>query len=124
VTTIVRGSTILWILAWCLWSVASLAHAGATTADKGLLTVDVADASENAPIPYASVYVHNHLDQEITVQQIGKSGRFEAPLAPDWYDVFVTAAGFTPVSRVVSIRSGQTIRYAPRLRADLEHMER
>jgi hypothetical protein len=92
---------------------------------QGVLTGVVADKAENAPIPYAFVYIHGaykkaHIDASIPIDN---AGRFRISLAPGLYDVFVAAVGFAPTCAIVSIRSGEVTTFLPRLGPDLEHSE-
>ena len=93
---------------------------------EGVLTGVVADKAENGPIPYAFVYIHGaykkaRIDSSIPIDN---AGQFRISLAPGLYDVFVAAAGFAPTCTVISIRSGEVIRFEPRLGPDLEHSEK
>jgi hypothetical protein len=92
---------------------------------EGVLVGVVADKTENAPIPFAFVYIHGpykkaRIDTPISIDN---AGQFRISLTPGLYDVFVAAAGFAPTCTVVSIRSGEVTRFDPRLGPDLEHSE-
>jgi len=92
---------------------------------EGVLSGIVADKAENAPIPYAFVYIHGgyRKAQVDTPVPIDKAGQFRISLAPGLYDVFVAAAGFAPTCTVVEVRSGEVTRFDPRLGPDTEHSE-
>ena len=89
--------------------------------EKGVLTGDVADVT-NAPIPQAYVYVHAAGGQSHAVG-LDATARFVLSLSPGFYDVFVAANGFTPTCKLIRIFPGGKERFAPRLRADVEHAE-
>lgn len=90
--------------------------------DNGTLEGDVGDAVENAPIQTASVFIHS-LTGSDQIVKLGPFGRFRVLLAPGRYYVFVSASGFTPTCKAISIGSGQTSRFNARLHADQEHLE-
>jgi hypothetical protein len=46
------------------------------------------------------------------------SGRYSASVPSGFYDVFVTATGFTPTAAKVRVRQGQRATYSTKLRAD------
>jgi hypothetical protein len=92
-------------------------------ANKGVLDGDVADAIEGAPIPSAFVLIHRGGGSRDTVVRLEPSGKFQVPLPPGRYDIFVAADGFAPTCKVVEIVSDQTTWFSPRLRADVEHAE-
>lgn len=92
-------------------------------ASKGILDGDVADAIEGAPISSAFVLIHRGGGSRDTVVRLEPSGKFQVPLAPGRYDIFVAADGFVPTCKVVEIVSDQTTQFSPRLRADVEHAE-
>jgi hypothetical protein len=90
----------------------------------GILAVDVADNSdENGPIPEAVVFLRGLGKREIIPVKIDSNGKFESPLAPGLYDIFVSADGFAPTCKVVSIEPNKITKYSPRLGPDLEHMQ-
>ena len=90
---------------------------------KGVLTGDVADVTENAPLPQAFVYIHGAAGGQSGAVGLDAAGRFMLSLTPGFYDVFVAADGFTPTCKRIRILPGETERYAARLRADVEHAE-
>jgi hypothetical protein len=92
-------------------------------ATEGALVGTVADKVENAPIPHAFVYVHGGPRKADSVPPVDGLGRFQVSLAPGLYDVFVASPGFLPTCVVVSIESGKTTKYEPRLGADNEHLQ-
>jgi carboxypeptidase family protein len=100
-------------------------QAQSTGASEGVLSGIVADKAEDAPIPYAFVYVHGAYKKARadTSVPIDNAGRFRISLAPGPYDVFVAAAGFAPTCTIVSIRSGEETSFEPRLDPDFEHSE-
>jgi hypothetical protein len=108
---------------FCLWFVGrgQAQRSGA----QGILTGVVADNAENAPIPYAFVYVHGgyrkaRFDASVPIEG---AGRFRVTLTPGLYDVFVAAAGFAPTCTVVSIRPARVTHFEPRLKPDLAHSQ-
>jgi hypothetical protein len=97
------------------------------TGRTGRLTVDIADAAENAPIPGAFVYVHNDFtdtqhQRDVSVP-LNPQGRGEVALTEGSYDVFVASGGFVPKCRVVKISADKATPVVERLAPDVEHME-
>lgn len=92
-------------------------------AGNGILAGEVADAIESAPISSAFVLVHRSGGARDTVVRLEPSGRFQVPLKPGRYDLFVAADGFVPTCRAVEIVANQTTQFSARLRADVEHAE-
>jgi Carboxypeptidase regulatory-like domain len=99
------------------------AAAARSEASKGILDGDVADAIEGAPISSAFVLIHRGGGSRDTVVRLEPSGKFQLPLTPGRYDIFIAADGFVPTCKVVEIVSDQTTQFSPRLRADVEHAE-
>ena len=97
--------------------------AARSDASKGILEGDVADAIEGAPISSAFVLIHRSGGSRDTVVRLEPSGKFQVPLTPGRYDIFVAADGFVPSCKVIEIVSDQTTQFSPRLRADVEHSE-
>lgn len=93
------------------------------TSHPGILSGDVADAFENAPIPGAVVFLRRQGKREIIPVELDSGGKFESSLEPGLYDIFVAANGFTPACKVVSIEPDKKIQFSPRLAPDLEHMQ-
>ncbi len=89
----------------------------------GILAGEVADAIEGAPISRAFVLVHSSGRARDTVARLEPSGRFQVPLTPGRYDIFVAADGFVPTCKVVEIVTDQITQFSARLRADVEHAE-
>jgi hypothetical protein len=88
----------------------------ATPSESSVLKGVVTDTVEGAPIPGAYVLVHRSLggnaDARVPVQ---RDGTFSLNLSPGFYDVFVTAVGFSPTCTKVELRQGKTELYNPRL---------
>ena len=89
----------------------------------GILSGDVADAFENAPIPRAVVFLRGSGKREIIPIKIDSDGKFELSLAPGYYDIFVGADGFVPMCKVISMESEKTTKFSARLGTDSEHMQ-
>jgi hypothetical protein len=89
----------------------------------GKLRGDVADAAENAPIRYAFVLVHGGSGKGDVTAKLDEHGRFELPLTPGLYDIFVAAEGFTPSCKRVQISIDQTTTFKSRLKPDAEHLQ-
>ncbi len=106
--------TLVCVALWCPIATSS-------DASDGTLDGSVVDATENAPIPYAFVFVHARRGADRTLR-VGSHGEFHVELTPGIYDVFVAASGFSPTCKAVSIRGGETVQFSPKLRADSEHL--
>jgi carboxypeptidase family protein len=122
--TAIFGRTIL--LAILFASTCTTASFGQTSlggARQGVLVGDVADKSENAPIPDAFVYIHGDRRHPDVVAKIDRGGRFQVSLPPGYYDVFVAASGFAPTCKAIEIESGGTVHFNPRLGPDFEHLQ-
>jgi hypothetical protein len=89
----------------------------------GKLSVDVADAAENAPITNAFVQVHSGYGKKDGTAKLTQNRRFEISLEPGVYDVFVAAAGYAPMCKTVEISLGKTTDFKPRLLPDREHLQ-
>ena len=89
----------------------------------GKLSVDVADAAENAPITDAFVLVHSGYGKKDGTAKLTQNRRFEISLEPGVYDVFVAAAGFAPMCKTVEIALGKTTVFKTRLLPDQEHLQ-
>jgi hypothetical protein len=107
------------VLFYCT-SISGLAGQDTVT---GKLSVDVADAAENAPIPYAFVLVHSGYGKKDGIAKLSQNHRFEISLDPGVYDVFVAAAGFAPMCKTVEISLGKTTVLKSRLLPDEEHLQ-
>jgi hypothetical protein len=93
------------------------------------ITGQVTD-SEGAVITKARVLVHwdpsgstvGLVDNIGTTQDISvvtdDSGKYSASVPPGFYDVFVTATGFTPTAGKVRVKQGQRTAFSTKLRAD------
>ena len=84
---------------------------------------DVADMAENAPIRDAFVLVHSGSGKGDTTAKLDEKGRFNVPLTPGLYDVFVTAEGFAPSCKKIEISTGHSTTFKVRLRPDAEHLQ-
>ncbi len=93
--------------------------------------VGVITDSEGAVISGARVFVHWDrsgagvglktnvgIKQDDLTLETDKQGRFRVELSPGFYDVFVTAAAFSPSCSKVRIKSGQVVNYDQKLRID------
>jgi hypothetical protein len=89
----------------------------------GNLTVDVADAAENAPITEAFVLVHSGYGKKGGTAKLTQNRRFEISLDPGVYDVFIAAPGFAPMCKTVEISRGKTTAFNARLLPDREHLQ-
>jgi hypothetical protein len=89
----------------------------------GSLVGRVVDASEGAAIKYAFVLVHRGQSQEDVKLSLDSEGRFSVRLAPGFYDVFITADGFTPTCKKLAVTSAKASIFNASLRPDLEHSE-
>jgi hypothetical protein len=89
----------------------------------GILSGEVADASENAPIPRAVLFLRGSGKREIIPIKLDSEGKFELSLAPGYYDIFVAADGFVPMCKVISMESEKTTKFSARLGPDSEHMQ-
>ncbi len=101
----------------------SVARTQPANRNSGILTGDIADGIEGAPIPSAFVLVHGGGGRPDAVVKLDRTARFSVSLAPGNYDIFVAAEGFAPTCRRVSVVAGRTTRYAPRLKANEETLE-
>ncbi len=83
----------------------------ASTSANGVLSGQVRDVVEGAPVGRAYVLIHPSgwgRDIHVTTE---RDGKFSAELPPGFYDVFVTAVGFAPTCSKVRVRAGQTTKY-------------
>jgi hypothetical protein len=91
----------------------------------GRVTFEVSD-SVNEPIPTAFVYVHANVvqsEQHDVIVALDLQGRAESVLRPGLYDVFVSAAGFTPKCSVVEVLPDHSSQVSWRISPDSEHMQ-
>jgi hypothetical protein len=106
-----------WGALFCLVLFVSVAHgqnpARSAHPTTGELSGDVADMA-NAPIGKAFVLVHQPAGKKDFIVKVS-NGRFELPLPPGRYDVFVSAEGFAPTCKGIRISAGETASYKPRL---------
>jgi len=104
----------------CGPAISSQAHPDSST---GSLSVDVADAAENAPITNAFVLAHSGYGKLDGTAKLTQNRRFEVSLEPGVYDVFVAASGFAPMCKTVEIAAGKTTVLKARLLPDEEHLQ-
>jgi Carboxypeptidase regulatory-like domain len=83
---------------------------------------EVSDVSD-APIENAFVLVHRGSDKADVTAKLDEKGRFELPLSPGYYDVFVAADGFSPFCKKVEISANSIATLKAILRPDSEHMQ-
>jgi hypothetical protein len=57
------------------------------------------------------------LKQDLTIVT-NERGEFVIELPPGFYDVFVSARGFTPYASKIRLRQGEATNYTPKLRVD------
>jgi Carboxypeptidase regulatory-like domain len=89
--------------------------ATATPSDSATLRGMVTDA-EGAPIPNPYVLVHRSVGGITDVRaQVQHDGSFFVSVSPGFYDVFVTAIGFSPRCTKMEMRMGRSEVYNPRL---------
>ncbi|HEV2349668.1 MAG TPA: hypothetical protein VG028_07480 [Terriglobia bacterium] len=100
-----------------------LAHVQRPSAGTGTLKGSVKYAHDDSPLRRAFVFVHSEMGYGDQVVRLDENAQFEISLASGYYDVFATSNGFLPTCKKVKIIKGQTIEFAPKLQADLEHME-
>ena len=105
---------------FCCASTSGLAEQDTAT---GKLSVDVADAAENAPITDAFVLAHSGYGKKDGTAKLTENRRFEISLEPGIYDVFVAAAGFAPTCKTVEISIGKTTVLKTSLLPDQEHLQ-
>lgn len=117
--TSVRFTIASLVLFYCA-SISGLAGQDTAT---GKLSVDVADAAENAPITDAFVLAHSGYGKKDGTAKLTQNRRFEISLEPGIYDVFVAAAGFAPTCKTVEISLGKTTVLKTRLLPDQEHLQ-
>jgi carboxypeptidase family protein len=104
---------------------ASALAASARTTFRGIIT-----DPEGAAIRGARILVHWDpsgaavglksnvgLKQDLTIET-NERGEFVSDLPPGFYDVFVSAAGFTPYSSKVRLRPGEPATYKAKLKPD------
>ena len=86
--------------------------------------------SEGAAIRHATVRIHWDesgarvglktnvgIKQDLTAST-NERGEFSMEVPPGFYDVFISANGFTPQCRKVRVRPGETASFSPKLNAD------
>ena len=94
-----------------------------TNQAEGRLTGTVTDVGEGAQISEAYVTVHSETTSKDVGQKVSSQGRFNVSLRPGYYDVLISAPGFTPACRRVVIKSVTATDFSPKLGADTEHMQ-
>ncbi len=92
-------------------------------AQRSELRGNVADAAENAPIRNAFVLVHSGSGKGDITAKLDDQGRFNLPLMPGFYDVFVAAEGFAPSCEKVEISVGHATTFKGRLKPDVAHLQ-
>ena len=92
-------------------------------AESSELRGDVADAAEKAPIRGAFVLVHSGSGKGDVTAKLDEQGRFNLPLPPGFYDVFVAAEGFAPSCKKVEISIGHAATFKGRLKPDVAHLQ-
>ena len=110
--------TIVLLLSLGLTILAQTQHHG----QDGTLHGDVADIV-NVPIRNAFVLVHNDSGTGDVTPKLDEHGRFQLPLAPNLYDVFVAAPGFVPFCKRVQVSSDRATTFKARLKPDEEHLQ-
>lgn len=120
-----RCSAFLALLLLTSFAITSSAARQNTGNKAGILSGVVADKAENAPIPYAFVYVHGSYKKALfdAAVPITAAGRFRVSLGPGVYDVFVAAAGFAPTCTSISIQAGKVTDFEPRLGPDFANLQ-
>ncbi|HZQ23194.1 MAG TPA: carboxypeptidase regulatory-like domain-containing protein [Terriglobales bacterium] len=108
---------------FCLLVAFTLCIATYGQSNHGVLTVNVADAIEKAPIARAFIFVHGHTGSQAIMKNHTSAGHYDISLAPGLYDIFVTAPAFAPTCKIVVVNSGETTTYNVTLKADDEHLE-
>ena len=106
-------------------SMVTLAFPNANGTLKGAVT-----DSEGAAIRHATVRIHWDesgarvglktnvgIKQDLTAST-SERGEFSMEVPPGFYDVFISANGFTPQCRKVRVRPGETASFSPKLNAD------
>ena len=88
-----------------------------------VLSGDVADEAENAPIRNAFVLIHSGSGKGDVTAMLDEQGRFRLLLEPGLYDVFVAAEGFAPTCKKVEISIGHATTFKGRLKPDQEHLQ-
>ena len=88
----------------------------ATPSELASLSGAVTDTVERAPIPNAYVLVHRSVGGRADVRApVQSDGSFRVSLSPGFYDIFVTAVGFSPTCSKIEIRTDGHQVYNPRL---------
>jgi len=90
-------------------------------ASRGSMRGKVVDCAGD-PVAKAYILVHPSGQPGSDVRvPVRRDGGFSIELAPGFYDVFVTGAGFSPVCVKLELRDGKTTTYNPVLRmSDVE----
>lgn len=98
---------------------------GRRTEPTGRVKFDVSDAAKE-PISTAFVYVHTNVvqsQQKDLIVALDIQGRAESSLRPGLYDVFVSAAGFTPKCSVVEVLPDRSAQVTLKMSPDSKHLQ-
>jgi hypothetical protein len=77
----------------------------------------------NHPLADTFVLIHTPHEKDITAQ-LDSQGRFEIPLRPGLYYVFMAAGAYIPQCKVVEITEGHKTALNIKLKLDQEHLQR
>jgi hypothetical protein len=81
------------------------------------------EAVDAAHSDYANSWLTLYADKGDVTSKVDQEGRFELPLAPGLYDVFIAAGAFLPQCKVVEITADHAATFKVMMKPDRLHLQ-
>jgi hypothetical protein len=94
----------------------TLALVAATVAPAATLKGTVTSEPEGAPVPRAHIFVLQSGKHAELAAETDDRGKFNIEVEPGFYNVFITAVGFSPTCTKIEVTARKPAVYNPRLK--------